>query len=79
MSPNEIQLICDRLDRIEDKLDEYTRCQANKVPRSECNDHRKSLWNIVNGLSHKVWIAVGIGIAVQLFVVPVLIWLITRG
>ena len=79
MSPNEIQMICDRLDRIEDKLDENIRCQALKVPRSDCENHRKSLWDVVNSLSRKVWIAVGVGIAVQLFVVPVLIWLVTRG
>lgn len=79
MSPNEIQMICDRLDRIEDKLDENIRCQALKVPRSDCENHRKSLWETLNGVNRKVLMAAGALFALQIFIWPIVLWLITKG
>ena len=68
MSPNEINMICDRLDRIEDKLDEYTKCTANKIPRGECGEHRDKLWSAINSLRRLVWIGLGIAIASSVFI-----------
>lgn len=85
MSPAEIELIIARLDRIEskqdrldEKLEEVVKCQYQKMPRAECDVHRDRLWDTVDSLTRKVWIAVGIAVAVQVFVVPILLWIIMR-
>jgi tetrahydromethanopterin S-methyltransferase subunit G len=85
MSPAEIELIIARLDRIEskqdrldEKLEEVVKCQYQKMPRVECDVHRDRLWDTVDSLTRKVWIAVGIAVAVQVFVVPIVLWLIMR-
>jgi len=71
MSPGEIDMICDRLDRIENKLDEYTRCQGQKVTRAECDKHREGIWAVINSHSKKIWAAVGALGLITAIVLPI--------
>ena len=68
MSPNEIQMICDRLDRIEDKLDEYVKCTASKVTRLECTEHRNKLWSTINTLKRYIYVGLGVVVAAGIFI-----------
>lgn len=79
MSPNEIELICDRLDRIEAKLDKNIECQGQKIPRVECDKHRESIWHCLDGLSKKIYLLFGGLIVVQVVVVPLILWILMKG
>jgi len=74
MSPNEIQLICDRLDRIEDKLDEYTKCTMSKVTRTECEHKNEALVKTVGALKRYIYIGIGLAVAAGVFV-PIILGL----
>ena len=67
-----------RFDRMDDKLDENIKCQYLKVPRDECSEHRRSVWARLDSLSKKVYIGVGVLAVLQVFVVPIVLWLIMR-
>ncbi|MHB8779815.1 MAG: hypothetical protein ACYC55_00315 [Candidatus Geothermincolia bacterium] len=66
MAPNEIEMICDWLKRIETKVDTLLG-----------ETHHASIWSAVNGLKRMVYIGWGVGIALA-FALPLIVPLIWK-
>jgi hypothetical protein len=67
-----------RLDRIETKLDENIKCQRNKVSRDECGEHRDKVWTAIDGARRFIYIGLGLAIAVEVIVLPILFVLLRK-
>ena len=68
-----------RLDRMESKLDESIRCNFQKMPRAECDEHRAGVWSRITKLERYFYIGVGMILAVEAIVIPIILTVVKGG
>ena len=69
--------VISRLERLEAKIDDLAKCTYQKMPRSECEDHRNGIWGKITRLEKWIYMGLGIAIAIEAIVLP-LIWTLAR-